>query len=34
VATAAALNFSRISDWLEGVPRAATRVSRFARVAA
>jgi Transposase DDE domain len=34
VATAVALNFSRLSDWLEGVPRAATRVSRFARLAA
>ena len=34
VATATALNVSRISDWLEGVPRAATRVSRFARLAA
>jgi transposase len=34
VATAVALNFSRISDWLEGVPRAAMRVSRFARLVA
>ncbi len=34
VATAVAINFSRVSDWLEGVPRAATRVSRFARLAA
>ena len=34
VATAAALNFSRVSDWLGGVPRAATRMSRFARLAA
>ena len=29
-----ALNFSRVSDWLEGVPRAAMRASRFARLAA
>jgi transposase len=34
VATAAAINLSRASDWLEGVPRAATRTSRFARLAA
>jgi transposase len=34
VATATAINFSRVSDWLEGVLRAATRVSRFARLAA
>ena len=34
VATATAMNFSRVSDWLEGVPRATTRVSRFARLAA
>jgi transposase len=34
VATATAINFSRVSDWLEGVPRAATRVSRIARLAA
>jgi transposase len=34
VATATAINFSRVSDWLEGVPRATTRVSRFARLAA
>jgi transposase len=34
VATAVALNFSRISDWLEGGPRAAMRVSRFARLVA
>src|SRR5205085_1393576 len=31
VATAAAINAYRLSDWLEGVPRAATRTSRFAR---
>ena len=29
-----ALNFSRVSGWLEGVPRAAMRASRFARLAA
>lgn len=29
VATAAAINIYRISDWLGGVPRAATRTSRF-----
>jgi transposase len=34
VATATAINFSRVSDWLSGVPRAATRTSRFARLAA
>ena len=34
VATAVAMNFSRVSDWLEGVPRAATRMSRFARLVA
>jgi transposase len=34
VATAVAINLSRVSDWLEGVPRAVTRVSRFARLAA
>jgi transposase len=34
VATAAAMNLSRVSDWLGDVPRAATRVSRFARLAA
>jgi transposase len=34
VATATAINFSRISDWLGGVPREATRTSRFARLAA
>jgi transposase len=34
VATATAINFSRVSDWLSGVPRAATRTSRFARRAA
>jgi transposase len=34
VATATAINFSRVSDWLEGMPRAETRVSQFARLAA
>jgi hypothetical protein len=34
VATAAARNLSRVWDWLEGVPRAATRKSRFARLIA
>jgi transposase len=34
VATAVAMNFSRVADWLGGIPRAATRVSRFARLAA
>jgi transposase len=34
VATAAAINVGRVSAWLEGVPRAATRTSRFARLAA
>jgi transposase len=34
VATAAAINFSRVSDWLGDVPRAETRTSRFARLAA
>jgi transposase len=34
VATAVAINFSRVSDWLEGVPRAATRTSRFVRLVA
>jgi IS5 family transposase len=34
VATATAINVSRVSDWLEGVPRATTRVSRLARLAA
>jgi transposase len=34
VATAAAINVYRISDWVGGVPRAATRTSRFARLAA
>jgi transposase len=34
VATAAATNVYRISDWVGGVPRAATRTSRFARLVA
>jgi transposase len=34
VATAVAINLSRVSDWLEGEPRAATRTSRFARLVA
>ena len=34
VATAVAMNFSRISDWLEGVPRERTRTSRLARLVA
>jgi transposase len=34
VAMAAAINVYRISDWLGGVPRAATRTSPFARLAA
>jgi transposase len=34
VATAAAMDLSRAWDWLEGVPRAATRKSRFARLVA
>jgi transposase len=33
-ATAAAINVYRLSDWLGGVPRAATRTSRFKRLAA
>ena len=33
VATAVAMNFSRLSDWLGGVPRATTRTSQFARLA-
>lgn len=32
VATAAAMNLSRISDWLGSIPRAKTRKSRFARL--
>jgi transposase len=33
VATAAALNLGRLAAWFLGVPLAATRVSRFARLA-
>jgi hypothetical protein len=31
---AAAINVYRLSDWFGGIPRAATRTSRFARLAA
>jgi transposase len=34
VATAAAINVYRLSDWLGGVPRAATRTSPFVRLVA
>ena len=34
VATAAAINVYRISDWLGGVRRAVTRTSQFARLVA
>jgi transposase len=34
VATAAAINLDRMVAWLEGMPRAATRTSRFAALAA
>jgi transposase len=34
VATAAAMNLARLSDWLEGLPRAQTRRSHFAALAA
>jgi Transposase DDE domain len=34
VATAAALNFVRVAEWLSGTPRARTRGSRFARLMA
>ncbi len=34
VATAAALNLGRLSDWFRATPRAATRTSRFAALAA
>jgi IS5 family transposase len=33
VATASAINLSRLSDWLGDTPRAATRMSQFARLA-
>jgi hypothetical protein len=34
VATAAAINLDRLAAWLRAVPRAATRISRFAALAA
>ncbi len=34
VATAAAINVYRLSDWFGGVPRAATRTSPFVRLVA
>src|SRR4051794_40375769 len=34
VATAAAVNLGRLSDWFRSIPRAATRTSRFAALAA
>jgi len=34
VATAAAINLARLGDWLRAVPRAVTRTSRFAALAA
>ena len=34
IAVAAAMNFERLVNWLTGVPRAKTRVSRFAALAA
>jgi transposase len=34
VATTAAINLGRLSDWLRSVPRTATRTSRFAALAA
>jgi transposase len=34
VATAAALNLGRLAAWFRAVPRAATRTSRFAALAA
>jgi transposase len=34
IATAAAMNVVRLSDWLQGRPRAQTRQSRFAALAA
>jgi transposase len=34
MATATAINVYRLSDWLGGVPRVATRASRFRRLAA
>ena len=34
VATAAAIDLARLGDWLRSIPRAATRTSRFAALAA
>jgi Transposase DDE domain len=34
VATAAAIDLARLGDWFRAIPRAATRVSRFAALAA
>jgi hypothetical protein len=34
VATAAAIDLGRLSDWFRATPRAATRTSRFAALAA
>ncbi len=34
VATAAAIDLARLSDWFRAIPRAATRTSRFAALAA
>jgi hypothetical protein len=34
VATAAAINLGRLAAWFRAVPRATTRISRFAALAA
>jgi hypothetical protein len=34
VATAAAIDLGRLGDWFRSIPRAATRTSRFAALAA
>jgi transposase len=34
VATAAAIDLARLGDWFRAIPRAATRTSRFATLAA
>ena len=34
VVTVAAINLDRIDNWQEDIPQAATRTSRFARIAA
>jgi transposase len=34
VATAAAVNLERLAAWLQAIPRATTRTSRFAALAA